>query len=337
MSANDFLIWEQHTRDSIDVKRAYIDITGDLVAGILLSQIIYWSLPNQNGKSKLRILKEGFHWIAKTRNDWWEECRITGKQFDSAIQKLIALNIVHKKVFKFNGSPCTHLRLDMEVLFQHIKQHHEAQAEKERQAEAERKAKEEEEEISPYPFYNLFSDMAPKETPILPAEAPVIPPRGISITKTTTQITDKDIKSVSLSNYEDKTDKTDEKLNDLSFDEVQRQYSEQLGIEELLLDKPEHKDQVDELLYLVLDMHYSDKIQVGKERKAMPIVRAMLKRLTRWHLEAILTKLQANTATIKNYKLYLQTMIYTEALENEFKMTNRINRDMASYHAPKTD
>jgi hypothetical protein len=36
-----FLGWEAFCRDSIDVKRTYIDAAGgDLVAGILLSQII---------------------------------------------------------------------------------------------------------------------------------------------------------------------------------------------------------------------------------------------------------------------------------------------------------
>lgn len=38
---NQFLLWEVRSRDSIKVKRCYIDVAQDLEAGVLLSQIIY--------------------------------------------------------------------------------------------------------------------------------------------------------------------------------------------------------------------------------------------------------------------------------------------------------
>ena len=40
-SFNDFLAWEKASRDSIDFKKIYVDVAGDLIAGLLLSQIIY--------------------------------------------------------------------------------------------------------------------------------------------------------------------------------------------------------------------------------------------------------------------------------------------------------
>lgn len=115
---NDFFMWEQISRDSIDVKRIYIDIAGDLIAGILLSQIIYWNLPNQEGRTKLRVKKHGKLWLAKGRSDWWEECRITDRQFDRAIKILEEKFLVEKKVFKFNGNPTLHIRLNYNVLMQ---------------------------------------------------------------------------------------------------------------------------------------------------------------------------------------------------------------------------
>ena len=60
LSFNDFLRWEEADQDSINVKRMYIDIAGDLIAGILLSQIVYWHLPSKrDGQTKLRVKKEG--------------------------------------------------------------------------------------------------------------------------------------------------------------------------------------------------------------------------------------------------------------------------------------
>lgn len=116
----EFLAWEQMSRDTIDVKKVYIDIAGDLIAGILLSQIIYWHLPNQEGQTKLRVEKNGQLWLVKGREDWWEECRISPKQFDRAITILQKKNLVEKKIFKFNGNPTTHIRLNFDVLIQYL-------------------------------------------------------------------------------------------------------------------------------------------------------------------------------------------------------------------------
>src|SRR5262245_57447695 len=68
-----FLLWERASRDTLEVKRLYVDMAGDLVAGVMLSQIIYWHLPNRDGYAKLQVQREGKRWLAKGRADWWEE------------------------------------------------------------------------------------------------------------------------------------------------------------------------------------------------------------------------------------------------------------------------
>ena len=121
LSFNDFLRWEEADQDSINVKRMYIDIAGDLIAGILLSQIVYWHLPSKrDGQTKLRVKKEGELWLAKGRDEWWDECRITPRQFDRALGILLEKGIVEKKRFRFGGSPTIHVRLIPEVLMQYI-------------------------------------------------------------------------------------------------------------------------------------------------------------------------------------------------------------------------
>jgi hypothetical protein len=120
MNINEFLKWEELSKDTIDVKRIYIDIADDLVAGILLSQIIFWCLPSKRGKTKLRIKKDECLWLAKGREDWWEECRITPKQFDRASQILSDKGLIEKKIFKFNGNPTIHIRLIPENLMEGV-------------------------------------------------------------------------------------------------------------------------------------------------------------------------------------------------------------------------
>lgn len=106
-----FLLWERSSRDTLEVKRAYIDMAGDLVAGIMLSQIVYWHLPDRDGRSRLRIEREGKQWIARGRTDWWEECRISPKQADRALQALREKQLIETRLFRFNGAPTVHLRI----------------------------------------------------------------------------------------------------------------------------------------------------------------------------------------------------------------------------------
>lgn len=107
-----FYRWEETSRDTVDFKKIYVDITGDLIAGLILSQIIYWHLPSNGGGSKLRVKKEGKIWLAKNRTDWWEEVRITPKQFDRASKILKEKGIIDTKLFKFNGIPTVHIWLN---------------------------------------------------------------------------------------------------------------------------------------------------------------------------------------------------------------------------------
>lgn len=123
MLCHEFLQWEQASRDTIDVKRAYIDLAGDLVTGILLSQIVYWFLPADEAEaSKLRVERENRLWLAKLRSDWWNECRISPKQFDRSIAILRDKGLVETKRFQFRGAtPTLHIWLNIPSLVQGVK------------------------------------------------------------------------------------------------------------------------------------------------------------------------------------------------------------------------
>jgi hypothetical protein len=113
LTFDGFITWEQKTRDAIDFKKAYVDMTGDVLAGLVLSEIIYWYLPSKESeKNKLRVKRDGYNWIACRRSDWWERTRITPRQMDRIFTILAQQNIITKDVFKFGGVPMTHIRIN---------------------------------------------------------------------------------------------------------------------------------------------------------------------------------------------------------------------------------
>lgn len=88
----------------------YVDITGDLIEGTLLSRILYWFTPDKKNNTKVRIFKDGKYWIAKQRKDWWEEIRISERQYDKAIKGLAEKGFVVLAKYKFNSMPTVHIR-----------------------------------------------------------------------------------------------------------------------------------------------------------------------------------------------------------------------------------
>lgn len=105
---NNFLAWRTNTRDTIDFKKIYVDMAGDLITGLMLSQIIYWYLPD---KEDLCVKKDGHYWITKAHSDWYEEIRVTEWQAPRALKILEDAGIIEKKLFKFDGAPTVHIRI----------------------------------------------------------------------------------------------------------------------------------------------------------------------------------------------------------------------------------
>ena len=111
MLDNDFLK-QQQKYEQISVKKIYIDMVGDLKAAIILDQIIYWSLPDKKGKSKLRVFKDDDEgWIAKSRREWQKETRLTVKEQKRCIRILTEQELIETKLYRFNSIITLHYRL----------------------------------------------------------------------------------------------------------------------------------------------------------------------------------------------------------------------------------
>lgn len=204
------------------IHHAYVDMTGDLVAGALLSQILYWFGADRNGRPRARIQRDGHLWIAKARGDWWEEIRITPKQYDRAAKILKDKGFVELRTMKFAGNPTTHIRIISESLNKAIDDWKRSQA-----LEHMRREREKLMAVGYSPFGNNEFDQ--RETPnytdgkqgVYPNGDFDLPLTGRSYTETTTKTTQENTA---------KNTRTLEGVRALlSFDEIWNHYPKKTG------------------------------------------------------------------------------------------------------------
>lgn len=100
----------------IVINKVLVDYTGDLAAAALLGQIIYWFGKDDSGQKRARIFKFGKYWIAKKREDWWDEIRLHEKTAKRKLNELVKLGVIQVEIFKFRGDPTTHIHLNEDFL-----------------------------------------------------------------------------------------------------------------------------------------------------------------------------------------------------------------------------
>lgn len=91
-------------------KHFYVDIcSDDVLAGILLSKIVYWFGRNkETGNLRVNYIYKGKRCLVKRRCDWWDECRLSERVFDRCMKILKEKNFVisetHKSPFHGNDT-----------------------------------------------------------------------------------------------------------------------------------------------------------------------------------------------------------------------------------------
>ena len=117
MTFNDFIAWELSSRDCIDVKLVYVDMAGELAAGVMLSQIVFWNLPTRDGAPRLSVERDGHLWLVRSDADWWDEIRLREGAAKRARGVLVerGLIVVERARSSFHdGGVACHLRLDVD-------------------------------------------------------------------------------------------------------------------------------------------------------------------------------------------------------------------------------
>ena len=101
--------------DKVTIPKIYYDMVEDHAAAAVLDEIMFWTLPKTStGKTSLRVRKEGKLWLAVKRSDWWDRKRLSERQADRGIEKLLEMELIEKDIWNFNGKPTIHLRLKTE-------------------------------------------------------------------------------------------------------------------------------------------------------------------------------------------------------------------------------
>lgn len=119
-SKNQIIAMEQSDRKYIRVKKIYVDMVNNLQAGMVLSEVFYWHLPNKvTGKSRLRTIPGvPDQWLACRRQSWWERSRLTPREFDRALEKLIAAKLLFKEHMDYKGQETLHVRINWPIFEQ---------------------------------------------------------------------------------------------------------------------------------------------------------------------------------------------------------------------------
>src|SRR5258708_7134690 len=86
-------------------------LDGDVLSGLMLSQIVYWYMPDAKGQSKLRVLRYGKRWLVKSYLHWEAELGLSQKQSGRCLRVLKKRGLIVTEVCKFNSDTVTHIRL----------------------------------------------------------------------------------------------------------------------------------------------------------------------------------------------------------------------------------
>ena len=98
-------------KDGFFVPLAFYDMTGNMNAALLLSQIYYWHRPGVKGVAKMQHEFEGKTWLRKAHGDWWNEIRLTVGQVRPALRLLTELDLIDVKTGRFEGTNAVFIRI----------------------------------------------------------------------------------------------------------------------------------------------------------------------------------------------------------------------------------
>jgi hypothetical protein len=102
--------------EKICFSKCYLDLTGDLVAGMLLGKIIEYQQENQ---SEIKISKEGEYWIAVDHAYWWNECRLSCFELNKKLDMLSQMGFISIGVW---DNKKNHIVLNWEVIINGLKE-----------------------------------------------------------------------------------------------------------------------------------------------------------------------------------------------------------------------
>lgn len=111
-----YLAWARKDRGFTRWNPVFAELTGSLLAGLVLARLVYWYTPTSGGASKLRVVRWGQTWLAKSTADLGREVGLTLGQARSAIETLRQQGYITTRPGMFNGKRIHHIQLNIDML-----------------------------------------------------------------------------------------------------------------------------------------------------------------------------------------------------------------------------
>jgi len=111
---------------------------------------------------------------------------------------------------------------------------------------------------------------------------------------------------------------------------LQEQIRAQIDYVSLLSFHRTQKEQIDEIIDLLVDVYlsHSPTIRIGKENKPRELVLARYSRLERGHIEYVLESLARNTKQITSVKNHMLTTLYNATMTSKTSIQAEVNHDL---------
>jgi len=96
-----------------------IPLTGkNLSRRMILSQIFYWHSEDTKNNCRLKVIKDGQYWLAKSIEDLANECDMNKRSVETALKYLAEKEIITKKQMRFGNKNILHIKLNKEKIDQ---------------------------------------------------------------------------------------------------------------------------------------------------------------------------------------------------------------------------
>ena len=108
---------QYHARRGVFLPLVYIDINeGNLHDAVVFAQIMYWHEPNrETGKTRLRVLKDGYWWLVKNHGDWESEVRISRRTVRNCLERIKGRGLIVYELHGHAGKKAPYIRVNWDV------------------------------------------------------------------------------------------------------------------------------------------------------------------------------------------------------------------------------
>lgn len=129
----------------------------------------------------------------------------------------------------------------------------------------------------------------------------------------------------SVSHEVEQEEKEDRPTDEISFRKKEIEVKDQINFKELTKVYP--VEDLQEVIYNIVDMFYSGFVTVNKDKKPQSIIRGILSKLEFDHVDYVLRQYDSVRTSIKRKDSYLKTMIYNSVLEMNASYRNQIRSE----------